>query len=144
MTQKTLQYYRITTYVACYSKNRYNFASAQAYCAGQKGKFGMKTLTVDRFIPQVETTFLCRLENGDTYTMRLVEATETGRQRTDRTGLAAPSERLPFSLIFLGPADVALPQSIYRLEHAEMGALSIFLVPISRDAAGTRYQAIFT
>lgn len=115
-----------------------------AYCGGQKGGFGMETLTMDRFTPLVETTFLCRLENGDAHALRLVEATETGRQRTARTGLAEPSERLPFSLIFLGPTDFALPQSIYRLEHAEMGALSIFLVPISQDAAGTRYQAVFT
>lgn len=94
-------------------------------------------------MPQVEATFLCRLENGDAYALRLVEASEIGRQNTAGTGSAGAGERRPFSLIFLGPADVALPQSIYRLEHADMEPLSIFLVPISRDAMGTRYQAVF-
>ena len=104
----------------------------------------METLTLDYFIPLMETTFLCRLENGEAHAMRLVEASQTGRRNTAGTGNPAPLERRPFSLIFLGPADVALPQSIYQLEHAEMEAISIFLVPISRDGAGTRYQAIFT
>ncbi len=55
-----------------------------------------------------------------------------------------PGGRQPFSLTFRGPRDPLLPQSIYRLEHAALGALEIFLVPIGRDDAGTCYEAIFT
>jgi hypothetical protein len=51
--------------------------------------------------------------------------------------------RQAFSLIFRGPAEPLLPQGIQALEHAELGRLEIFLVPIARDEAGTRYQAIF-
>jgi hypothetical protein len=47
-------------------------------------------------------------------------------------------------LLFRGPRTPVLPQRIYRLEHAVMGPLEIFLVPIGPDAEGMRYQAVFT
>ena len=52
--------------------------------------------------------------------------------------------REPFSLEFLGPVEPALPQRIYSLSHEELGAFDLFLVPIGRDADGTRYEAVFT
>lgn len=52
--------------------------------------------------------------------------------------------RQPFSLLFTGPAAPALPQCTYRLAHAQMPALDIFLVPVGADASGVRYQAIFS
>jgi hypothetical protein len=55
-----------------------------------------------------------------------------------------PGGRQPFSLTFRGPPDPVLQQGIYQLEHAELGALEIFIVPIGKDADGTSYEAIFT
>lgn len=72
--------------------------------------------------------------------------------------------RPPFSLLFCGPQTPVLPQSIYRLAlqdgpaaelscsatDAPEGApprlppIDIFLVPVAADAAGVRYQAIFS
>lgn len=52
--------------------------------------------------------------------------------------------RQPFSLLFAGPVTPALPQRTYRLAHARLPALDIFLVPIAADATGMRYQAIFS
>jgi hypothetical protein len=52
--------------------------------------------------------------------------------------------RVPFSLIFRSGPGLVRPQRIYRLEHAELGTLELFLVPIGRDAEGVRYEAIFT
>ena len=49
-----------------------------------------------------------------------------------------------FSLYFRGPADLLIEQQICRLEHAEMGALDIFLVPVEHDAKGVRYEAVFS
>jgi hypothetical protein len=60
------------------------------------------------------------------------------------SGDAAPGRRRPFSLVFRGPAAPVLPQRIYRLENAALGALELFLVPIGRDTEGLRYEAIFT
>jgi hypothetical protein len=48
----------------------------------------------------------------------------------------------PFTLLFDGP--YGLPQRIYRLEHATLGQMELFLVPIApgRDGAA-RYEAVF-
>jgi hypothetical protein len=73
---------------------------------------------------------------GDVRTT-LVSATQVG----DRPG---PTGRKPFALEFAGPPGSVLPQSIYRLDHAELGALDIFLVPVASDAEGVRYEAVFT
>src|SRR6188508_292681 len=50
----------------------------------------------------------------------------------------------PFSLVFSGPSERALDQRSYRLEHAELGDLEIFLVPTGFDADGRLlYEAVF-
>jgi hypothetical protein len=60
------------------------------------------------------------------------------------TGLQGLASREQFSLHFRGPRTPALPQRIYRLEHPQLGALDIFLVPIRSDSAGMTYEAVFT
>lgn len=42
----------------------------------------------------------------------------------------------PFSLIFEATADHVLPQATYALRHAQLGELSLFMVP--RDARENR------
>ena len=49
-----------------------------------------------------------------------------------------------FSVYFYGPRDFSLPQRIYRLEHEQMGEHEIFLVPVSQDQRGLRYEAVFS
>ena len=51
----------------------------------------------------------------------------------------------PFSAYFHGPRNPVLAQQIYRLEHGEMGALDLFLVPIGPDPqrGGMNYEAVF-
>lgn len=51
--------------------------------------------------------------------------------------------REPFSLIFRSESQVVLPQRMYKLRNAQMGALDIFLVPVARDVKGILYQAVF-
>jgi hypothetical protein len=48
-----------------------------------------------------------------------------------------------FSLLFRGPRAPHLPQRIYHLENDALGALHVFLVPVTPDAQGALYQAIF-
>jgi len=48
-----------------------------------------------------------------------------------------------FSLIFRGPAHALLEQATHTLAHPAMGLLSLFLVPVGREADGVHYQAIF-
>jgi hypothetical protein len=52
--------------------------------------------------------------------------------------------RTPFSLMFHGPRELGLPQRIYPLQHADLGVLEIFIVPLGPDEHGMRYEAAFT
>jgi hypothetical protein len=54
-----------------------------------------------------------------------------------------PAGRRPFSLIFRSAGSRYLPQRTYSIEHAALGRLDLFLVPIGPDEGGIRYQAIF-
>lgn len=48
-----------------------------------------------------------------------------------------------FSLFFQGPPKPQMPQYSYKLQHDQMGEFEIFLVPVSRDDLGVRYEAVF-
>lgn len=52
-------------------------------------------------------------------------------------------ERHQFNLVFRCSEGPVHPQGTYRLTHAELGALEIFLVPLGEDAEGVRYEAAF-
>lgn len=49
----------------------------------------------------------------------------------------------PFVLDLEGPQDPALAQATVPLEHPTLGTIEIFVVPVGRDARGTRYEAVF-
>jgi hypothetical protein len=51
--------------------------------------------------------------------------------------------REPFSLLFTTHGDFVLPQRIYGLRHATLGAMELFLVPIGREGDVTTYQSLF-
>ena len=95
----------------------------------------MQLLTVDHFTGCVNETFVAQLDEG-TLDFRLVEA---------RPLPSSPREgfRAPFSLLFRNTAAVVLPQRTYRLRHARLGDLGIFLVPIAMERGGFLYQAVF-
>jgi len=95
---------------------------------------GLEDLTAATFEPHVGDTFTIDAE-PEAIALALAQVTTLG----DR-----PGGRDPFSLLFRGPAEPLLPQAIYRLEHAGLGALEIFVVPLAPDDAGARYEAIFS
>lgn len=93
-------------------------------------------LTLEAFAPHLGSVFT--LDAGDTAVpLELVAADALPVDPADRG-------RPPFSLEFLGPADPAYAQATVPLSHPALGTHEIFLVPIARDARGTRYQAIFS
>jgi hypothetical protein len=99
----------------------------------------LDALTHESFRPHVGTDFAARLGPDATLRVTLIEVEATGP-----VPAGGAARRRPFSLIFRGPRAPVLPQRIYRLEHAAMGPLEIFIVPIGPDAEGMRYQAVFT
>lgn len=48
-----------------------------------------------------------------------------------------------FSVFFLGSREFLLSQATYRLAHPRMGEFELFLVPISQDENGFRYEAVY-
>jgi hypothetical protein len=58
-------------------------------------------------------------------------------------GTRPESVREPFSLIFLSPAQLRLPQGIYKMRNATLGEMEIFLVPIGTDQTSSTFEAVF-
>lgn len=48
-----------------------------------------------------------------------------------------------FKLELVGPLDPILPQAIYPFAAEGTDPFEMFIVPVDRDASGTRYEAIF-
>ena len=92
--------------------------------------------TLDDFALLRGERFAMSIEPGEPLSAELLEA----------QALPQPpfNGRQPFSLIFAGPPVPVLPQRIYRLTHERLPVLEIFLVPVSADVTGVRYQAVFS
>ncbi|HEY3343857.1 MAG TPA: hypothetical protein VGJ97_02950 [Anaerolineaceae bacterium] len=95
-------------------------------------------LTAADFTPYLNQFFKIHLESAETYALELISVQEQGNAYR-------PGGRRPFSLTFSNPRkDSFLAQGTYRLEHGQIGALDIFLVPLGPNQSGMRYEAIFS
>ncbi len=96
----------------------------------------LEKLTEADFANHRGETFKIHYGEGETLEVALVETRGLGSgQRTERSA---------FSVLFRGgPKDQFLPQATYRLEHPDLGALDLFLVPLGPDDQGMRYEAVF-
>ncbi len=94
-----------------------------------------RQLTIDLFSDKV----------GQTWTIDEPEAPPIELTLTAVEALRnfAKLAREPFSLSFTTRGDFVLPQRIYGLRHAALGAMALFLVPIGREGDVTTYQALF-
>ena len=93
-------------------------------------------LTEKEFFQHINTKFQLKLDDQE-IELELVEVKGYLPQAHEQTGM----ER--FSVFFDGPGSVRLPQHLYSLQHAQMGEFEIFLVPISGNEKGFRYEAVF-
>ena len=100
----------------------------------------LESLDLAIFTRHVGDVFRLTVDDTTTVDARLIEATPSSAASAS---LPPNGRRAPFSLVFQGPGSPVLPQRIYRLEHPELGALDVFLVPIGHDAGGMRYEAVF-
>jgi hypothetical protein len=89
------------------------------------------------FARQVGTTFQVARTGDSAVSLRLEEANP----------LPTPTAEwgeFQFALLFRGPADRCLGQDTHRLEHATLGRLELFLVPVRLpQGAHQYYEAIF-
>ena len=87
-------------------------------------------------------TFADRL--GETFRLQDASGAPLELELIDARGVQGDSDgREPFSIVFRAPASPILDQMIRRLEHDELGAFELFLVPIGPDDTGMRYEAVF-
>lgn len=96
----------------------------------------MANLTEEEFSKHIGTEF--RADFGEhKINLKLTEVKSYMRGES----LERNMER--FSLFFSGPPDLTFSQQSVHLQHESMGGIEIFLVPISSDANGFCYEAIF-
>ena len=96
----------------------------------------MLDLRFEHFTGHVNKDFSAATEQGDT-SFTLVSAESLGE--------ATPANltRPPFVLTFHNRSETLFPQSVYAMQHPELGAVDIFLVPVERREPGFVYQAVF-
>jgi hypothetical protein len=93
-------------------------------------------LSFQVFAPLLGQSFA--LVDGDSETaLELVSVQERPEFRS------GPEFRVPFFLEFSSLSPTPKPQRIYRLKHAALGEIELFLVPLRRDAKGCLYQSTF-
>ena len=102
----------------------------------------LEEFELSRFEGLVGQGFELELDGGETVTLELTEAGPVGELSAKQA--AELGKRLPFSLVFRGPAELLMEQSIRTLRHAEIGELAVFLVQLDRSAAGSLFEAVFT
>ena len=95
------------------------------------------TLTEKEFSKHVNTNFRVELDGENSVDLELTEVKGYMSKNNEQTGM----ER--FSIYFQGPAEPSLVQKLYVFQHAEMGSFEMFLVPIAKNKAGFRYEAVF-
>jgi len=93
-------------------------------------------MTEQEFSRHLNSTFQLN-QDGHTVELTLVEVKPYLPGKNEQAGM----ER--FSIYFDGPPDRRLPQGVHHLEHADMGDLDLFLVPIAGDEKKFRYEAVF-
>jgi mannose-6-phosphate isomerase class I len=90
----------------------------------------LDNLTYEEYAEQVNTKFHIV---GNNMKLELIEVTD---KRT------TPQHEM-FSLVFSGSNDNFLEQSVYQMQHEKLGEGEIFIVPISQDEDGYKYEAAF-
>ncbi len=95
----------------------------------------LESFSFATFSELVDDDFRIRLDDGSSVDLRLAAASRSALP-------AQPGGREPFSLLFRGPAPI-LPQRIYSVEHPGLGAFDLFLVALTPDEDGARYEAVF-
>jgi len=96
----------------------------------------LSTLTKATFDAHLGDLFVMRVSADRAIALELIE--------TEALPTAPNATRTAFRLRFRAAERGHLPQLIYSLEHATLGTLEVFLVPVGPDAAGMLYDAVFS
>src|SRR5256885_1176645 len=92
----------------------------------------LSEVTYETFATELGSPFQLDYGADAPLVLKLVEVT-AGKQAS------VGFRRTPFSLLFRGPRQPVLPQRTYPLEHARLGRLEIFIVPLGPEGEGMQY-----
>lgn len=92
-----------------------------------------KLPTKEEFSLHSEVVFHAEAGEGEGFDLSLLEVDEVISNEVQES----------FSLLFRAPGDAPPVQGIYRLEHAGLGKMDLFLVPVKKDESGLYYEAVF-
>jgi len=95
----------------------------------------LAAVTSETFAASIGQTFEAVFTDGR-LPLTLAEVRPLGSARL-------PGTRAPFALTFHGRVGLRLPQHIYRLENATLGAMEVFLVQSAGDATASQFEAVF-
>ena len=112
----------------------------QALAGSATGDSRVSKLTADDFAPFVGDQFELQGEAAQRVSARLIEA------KPLKAAGARPKHlprSQPFSLVFRTNDGNELVQETHAVRHRELGALAMFLVPVSASQRGQRVEAIF-
>lgn len=89
--------------------------------------------TREQFTEHLNTKFRAEISAEQSVEMELTEVTE----------LRETAHQTTFVLIFTAPGDTPPDQRLYAIQHDALGALDLFLVPVTLDKRGLRFEAVF-
>ncbi|MFO0909468.1 MAG: hypothetical protein U0794_14130 [Isosphaeraceae bacterium] len=102
----------------------------------------MLILTHDDFSPHLNTTFTVATPGLEPQEWELVDVKVYS---IDSIPAYLKPKRVPFVLVFRGPADPLVPEQIHTLRHAAMGEHEIYTIPLGPlgQSDALFYQAAF-
>lgn len=93
----------------------------------------LENLTRDAFAEQLNTKFNMYFTPEKAFEVELVEVSELKKLVRQEV----------FSLLFRVPLGLPVVQQMYRMEHAALGALELFLTPVEGTEDAILYEAVF-
>ena len=95
----------------------------------------LATVRLEQFAPCLNQDFDVVFSDG-TLPVKLVDAKQWGPDQSTHI-------RQPFTLTFRVDRSLRFPQGTYRVRHAELGEMEIFLVQIAADVQSSTLEAVF-
>ena len=96
----------------------------------------LESVDHDTFAPLAGHAFTTTAGNG-LVEIQLSEVKKLGHRRAD-------AMRDPFSLTFIGPRGLRLPQGTYRFACEALGEMELFITQVADGPQGSEFEAIFT
>jgi hypothetical protein len=100
----------------------------------------LEEFSADGLRAHVGSMFHVTLEDGRVFDLMLEEVKVVTEKHT-----SSRRNRDSFSLYFVGPENVFMPQATYAVRHDELGGpWQIFIVPVGKREGTFLYEAVFT